>query len=334
VLNDGFQRDYASTNNPLYSTFLLNYNKTAYPRTGWIEEKKLAAFDTAADLDAYNKGLLIGATQMELSYDPDRAKFLWKYIHSPFLYGPGGATEAVGFIVTANIGEEDNNQKAEIVTRNSGVFFTSLRARVKSTNQPFDLWRGLMGFNTDNIFVQMSPAELTTDINNRTFPNLQMPISLTAGIYTTENYQSLAMLADPRDPGENWWHMPDLTGLYMTTANDQTVPIFADSQDSAQNENNEGYYLISVATKARGAYVGGDGYSSGSIIGVVGGFYSKDSYTAGTAGDAIGYVHMGEPLSLDSFKVRLLGPDKKPSLVLGDRNCVMLRITRGAGVPA
>jgi hypothetical protein len=332
VLNDGFQRDYSSSANPLYSSFLLNYNKTRYPNTVWVEEAKLAAFDTAANLSAYNGGLLIGATQMEMSYDQDRAKFLWKYAHSPFLYGPTGATEAVGFVLTNNLGDVAENGKAKIVTRNSGVFFTSLRARVKSNNQPFDLWRGLMGFNTDKILVQMENAANTT-INNRVFPNLQMPISLAAGTFTTENYQSLAMMADPRNPGDQWWYMPDLTQTYMTTANDQTVPIFAAAQDSAQNENNEGYYLISVATKARGAYVGGDGYSSGSIIGVVGGFYSRDSYTAGTAGDAIGYIHNGPPLSLDSFKVRLLGPDKQPSRVLGDRNCVMLRITRGQPPP-
>lgn len=329
VLNDGFQRDYSTTAKPLGSTFLLPYNLVTYPNTAWVESEYLAAYDTTAgDLADIGGGILVGATQMELSYDPDRAKFLWKYIHSPFLFGPSGATEAVGFIPTANL--VTDTAKPKVVARNSGVYFTSLRARVASTQQPFDLWEGLLGFDLSKILVAMTPPADKT-IGTRVFTDLQMPVSLEAGTFTTENYPSLAMLADPRDPGTNWWYMPDLTTTYMTTANDQTVPIFASSQDSAQNENNEGYYLISVATKARGTYVGGDGFSSGSIIGIVGGFYSKDSYTAGTAGDAIGYVHQGETINLDSFKVRLLGPDKAPSRVLGGRNMVALRITRASG---
>jgi hypothetical protein len=332
ALNDGFQRDYATTADTLRSAFLLKYNRNHYPNTIWVEENKSAAFETTAGaLAAQNGGILIGATQMEMSYDDARAKFLWNYAHSPYLYGPQVATEAVGFVITADLNDPAEDAKPKVVSRNSGVFFTSLRAKTISTGQPYDLWHHTMGFDFADILVKLEPAADVT-IGTRAFNQLQMPESLAVGQYTTENFPSLSMMADPRNPGTNWWFMPDLTAEYMTTASDQTVPIFASAQDSAQDENNSGYYLISVSTRARGNFKGADGYSSGSIIGVVGSFYSKDSYTAGSASDAIGYVHEGPPLALDSFMVRLLGPNKQPSRELGSRNCVMLRITR-AGVP-
>lgn len=335
LINDQLQRDYARTDETLRSAFLFPYDPAVQTNTLWIEQFKAAAFDTTDPLPGgMNGGILVGATQMELSYDDDRGQFLWKYAHSPYLYGSTVAVEAVGFVKTTKLAV--GNDKAEVVARNSGVFFTSLRARTVVGKQPVDFWKGELGFDLESLLVKLeAPADTT--INLLALNKLQMPRldagqrePLQTGVKTTENFPAISMLADPTQVTD-WWHLPSLATDYFTTAADQTVPIFAGREDIAQKTDNTGYYLVSVAMKARNRYVGADGFSSGSIIGVVGEFFARNSYTQGTSADAIPYVHTGPPQQLDAFRVKIMGPNKEPSTSLGNRNSLMLRITHVGG---
>jgi hypothetical protein len=55
-------------------------------------------------------------------------------------------------------------------------------------------------------------------------------------------------------------------------------------------------------------------------------YYENDSYTAASEADGIPYIHKGEPLLLDSFRV--LQCDKQLSGNLGNDNSVFLMVSR------
>jgi hypothetical protein len=331
LINDQIQKNYASGGSLLDSLFLLQYTPTAYPNTVWVAAREpngtvVAAFETTPALAAAN-ALLIGATQMELSWDEDRQTFFWAYAHSPYKFGVPAA-ESVGYLPTTGITAGNTTQ---VVTRNSGVFFTELSAtNAAGLTVPF--WDQYLGFDLGSITVA-NGTKSTGNINGWAAGDLYLPSSLETGVKTTTGYLGLSSLSDART-NDVWWLMPviDPADGFFDTSSGESVPIFASREDIAANTDTTGYYLISVDGKTGSDYRGSNGYRSNSINAVVSKYYNSGSYTTGTDADAIPYVHHGPSINLSSWRVRILAPNKSVATDLGLKSAVILQITKAMAV--
>lgn len=319
------------------SNFLIPYNSVDYPDTVWVEEGLNNAFilDTGNPTDAaLNGGMLIGATQMVLDYDEDKKVFFWSYIHSP-LYGLDGTTnynEAVGFTKTANL--VANNEKVIAISRNSGIFFRSLRA-AQPDGTSYEFWGGtsqpggVLGFDLSKLIPSVVQFPAGKAINGWSPDSLEMlEMPLVTGQNATTGFIGLDDLAT-RGATSDYWFMPAISAAapYLADSNGVTREIRADA--ASLKSTDFGYFLIDVESQWGGVpYVGANGFRSDSIRAVVGRYYSAASYTTGQISDAVPYTHKGEPIVLDSFKVKILGPDKQTAKNLGSDTAVILEVVR------
>lgn len=348
VINDALARNYAqpSVNNEiLKSAFLLNYSSDRAPFTDtrFVSVERdangapLASFKIAPNA-GFNGGLLVGATQMELNYDEDREQYFWSYLHTPFLSGPAPNVESVQ--ITQQTGlkapPDGPGNNSMLITRNGGVFFTSCRS-VDANGKDVNFWENILGWgNRTNsatqqpTFITKNAAPFTGNIRNLAVTNLFLPESLETGKFTTTGYDSISSIQTltTNDPPGAWWHMPDLAAPYSSQTN-ASVPIFSGHEDISNDTTDVGYYLVEVSGVGAGNELKSGGmYLNRQIMGIVSGFFARDSFTTGTGSDSLSYVHRGQPIALEGFSVRILAPNKEVALNLGGNNSVMLRITK------
>ena len=325
VINRQLQQDVPNAGAVLDSQFLLKYNRTDYPDTLWIAEDRSAAFETTDPLDAaMNGGLLIGATQMVLDYDADRQRFFWSYLHSPYLGSQNQAvfTESVGFIpkdnTVAGVGDP------VLIRRNAGIFFTQLSA-TNSAGANVSFWDGTLGFDLSTLLVGTNNYG-ATNINALNLNDLYMPVSIPINECTTAGYAGLDILADRTTSPAVWWHMPDTKVPSFTTTNGITEEIFA-GKGVQTRVDGFGYYLLDIEAQMGQDYVGANNLFR-SIRAIVSRYYENDSFTAASEADSIPYVHKGQPLYVNSFRVRILQDDKTLAPNLGNRSTVMMQVQR------
>lgn len=335
------------TNPLLNSKFLLQVNETTFPNTtyGFFKDGDAANAFIFEDSAAINDGILIGATEVVLDYDSDKGVFFWSYLHSPIygLQGTANTSEAVGFTQTTNLA--NNNLKPIAITRNSGVYFTNLSAKVVKTGQPFlNFWgsdltadpnsTSILGFDTSKLLVpngqqQAGPPGLANGV-------ILPQAKLVPGVNTTSGFLALDDLAT-RDAAESvYWHMPEITAAApaLNASNGVTQEIRASAKSSSSNNIDFGYFLIDIASQWGAAkFVGGKGYRSDNIRAVVGRYYSQASYTTGTEADAIPYTHKGLPIVLNSFDIQILSPNKQIAPNLGTDSAVFLEVVRAPPAP-
>jgi len=324
----------------LSSNFLIKYNSVDFPRCVWVADDRSNAFilDTGSPTDpSLNGGMLIGATQMVLDYDTDKQVYYWAYYHSP-AYGLASTTnyeEVVGFIQSKNVPslKVGGADQPLAFSRNSGVYFTGLHDVDKVTGSSIGFWDKLLGFQTnesapDAIVPYMNTFEGFT-IGAFAPSTFEFPAApLTPGQYTTTGYIGLDDLAE-RSASSDYWHMPPITSAtpFVAGSNGVTLEVRASSIPSKTNDI--GYYLIDIASQfGAPTYVGGDGYRSRNIRAIVSRYYAQASYTAGSPEDAIVYTHSGPPIALNSFGVRILGPDKEVAPNIGSDSTIMLEVVR------
>lgn len=351
VVNDGLAKNYADptiAGSILKSAFLLQYSKDTDPfqDTQFIcidreeDNSPIATFNILAN-NAYNGGILIGATQMELSYDEDRAQFFWAYIHTPYLSGPSPNVESVAIANQTGLAAAPagpGNQKM-LITRNSGIFFTSCRSK-DVNGVEIGFWDQLLGWSdrtdTENkqpSFMTKLALPFTGNIKSVAVTNCFLPDSLEIGKFTTTGYYSLSSVQDltAASPPGNWWHMPALGADEYAAQTNASVPIFSGHEDVTSNTTEVGYYLVEVSGVGGGNELQSGGmYLNRQIMGIVSGYFARDSFTTGTGSDSLSYIHRGLPISLEGFSVRILAPNKDVALNLGVNNSIMLRITKAA----
>lgn len=326
------------TNPIVNSNFLIQYNIDDYPGTVFVEEGMgnatiLNARNEAND-PALNGGMLIGATQMVLDYDEDKGVFFWSYIHSP-MYGLEGTTnydESVGFTKTENLAS--NNDKVIAVSRNGGIFFRSLSAALPDGTS-FEFWGGkdkpggVLGFTLEDLIAPVKQYPAGTKVAGWEPKSIEMlSAPLLTGTNATTGFIGLDDIAT-RGASSAYWYMPAIsTGSpFLSDSNGVTREIRAASTQFKSTDI--GYFLVDVASQWGGVqYIGANGYRNDSIRAVVGRYYSAASYTMGTTADAVPYTHKGEPIVLNSFTVRILGPDKQTAANLGGDTAVVLEVVR------
>ena len=166
----------------------------------------------------------------------------------------------------------------------------------------------------------------TMDTNANTELGLVQPItfSLVDGVNTTGNFTSLDSAIDKSTPRVSPAVLDNLKDTSQIIKQ-----IYA--RDALNQLSSLPYYLIEIDGKGINSDIRGSRASAinnTKISAIVSRYYQTLSYTSSMDGSGgIPYIHKGQPLILDSFKVRILDPNGELTANIQDSNVVFLQHT-------
>ena len=149
----------------------------------------------------------------------------------------------------------------------------------------------------------------------------------TDGINMTSGYFALASAistGSPDAPNDVWFQAP-VPPFFNPV--EGTTKIVGSQKGVLSVQNNEGYFLLEV----NGGFVNhmfdteNDHQFTKAIISR---YYSQDSYTSATTADSLVYVHKGPSTIIQSFRIRVLNPDRRVPQGLGVGSAVFLELVK------
>ena len=260
-------------------------------------EKTIVAPLQVAAMNNYVAGtgqdIYFGASIFEMEYDEASKIFNIKYLHTPNYVSNSISVQyfkgTAGNITTVN--------------KIGGCYLTRLYAETDDGTL-FDFWDNLLGFG-DNLLTTFvySPSPPATP----PAPDFLIPISnnLIDGVGITGQLSSVDGVVDKTTPLN-----------VVTFAGSNAL----DAQDAF------GYYLIEINSSFKNNFLTPDN-NYRSIQQIVNRYYELNSYTAGEGGQLV-YQHVGEPVLLQSFHVRVLTSEKELAPNIGDDNTVHLQLIK------
>lgn len=283
-------------------------------------------FDGEGLIKVNDGNFLFGSTQVGMEFDNDQSKFFFSQLHSPFYINKGGVvtmgTKFTNVLDSAGAGTNQNF----VANKIGGVGFTELK--------PESVWFKKLGFSPDVITnfgikdfdgAGTQSADYENIAGGATVLTNLSPITftLTDGVNTTGNFSSLDSAINKTTPRI----APDVSTLEDTS---QII-----KQIYAINGINQGgslpYYLIEIEGKGINSDIRGSidsAIQNNKISAIVSRYYQTLSYTSSMDGSgAIPYIHKGQPLMIDSFKVRILDPDGTITDNIQSSNVVFLQHT-------
>ena len=285
----------------------------------------------------------VGASKMEIAYIPSSKQFSWNYMHMPFYDGPSEATCYYNLI-----------NGISQVTKNAGIMWEGLQATNKATGEPFDFWSNIMGFDLEgensilaevqysidsgifrpNITNYKEGQTVTSGFSGIDSAVLKTPatadfLSADSGPFFTAplTITTSSQVISGRDPVLKTVTITN--GLPSTVT--KTQPIIGKAS-SLDHQDSFGYFLLEVQAKFTNEFIGKENNFK-FIKSIISRFYSVDSYTSGTSGDSIVYIHKGEPMLLDSFNIRVLEPDKSLASNIGNDNSIYIQVIKAVQQP-
>ena len=285
--------------------------------------------------------VIVGASNMELSYIDAQQRFSWDRMHTP-IYDVNGV-ESVLYDTDAVA----NGGAGKVAPQNSGICFTHLSATRKDTGAYFDFWEGLLGFDLQNdIYPENTGIHVYKDGESASnffefktggalqwvivTPTFSIPSSkITGGLATIDALvpKGQTFVAPVGATGKNFFlEIPTNQGKFYSPTNQVTTRVIG-STSVLGAESQFGYFLVEVMAKFRNV-VTGKSANKNNIVGIIGRFYELNSYTQGSESDSLVYTHGGAPLLLDSFKCRILDSDKNLAGNLGNDNTIFMQVNR------
>ena len=275
--------------NSISSPFLVNSadfsgaNFTLIANLG-AEGLALADMRTAT----VNNNFFIGTNQIELSYNSVTGKFFFNFMHFP-VYTQSGE-------ISTRLIEVSNNIFAQ-QTRNGTIAFTSMDAINNETQEPFDFWDTLLGFNVASMRVTMNhnitfddnttefTAEIPTVLDSINTTNAKIDLdSMVNKVGADYDYQKVGVQAGVANPApfiqNNFNSVVEARDIVVSEVSSLTIP----------------YFLIEMNAGFKNNLVSTDRTSS-TIQGIIDRYYSKGSYTMG-GDNSLTYTHRGQPLVL------------------------------------
>lgn len=302
------------------------------------------------------KNIWTGASDIELNYDADANRFFFKYIHTPYFgdSGSNATAESVGIQLSAALGgagvgvpkpTPGNYKWPQVVQANAtgGVIFTKMTASVDvatgGVEGNSDFVSSVLGFDGSQVAKLPVQTNLTLGgthaIGEVSYPKwdvdeIQPGVCLTEGFAATDS----GIYLGPDQSTHPYYEVrpPAVVGSAQVSTVTTTTPINAtNTQDFSALTF--GYYLVEIQTNFLNNFIaktanGGDSKNDAnmrSINSVVGRYYSKNSYTQSDGG--LVYQHKGAPITVDSFRVRVLDSNKEIP-TLGEDNTVFLQVVR------
>ena len=317
VLNRELQKNAPTTSDILVSSYLKN--GATFVGTASIGNLfSLARFDggnSGMQLNDINKRV-IGASQVNLDYDPATKQFSWIYTHTP----------------TYSSGNEVVTYRPDGITQNKsgGILFRELSAIIKGTTKSFDFWNKVMGFDVSTTgllttfdIVNINPGGGPGASGTPPAPALFGPkiTNFADGITSTGAYIGIADLVD--GASASYQTIPDLP--FSATSSD-TIPIVG-SVTSLNHIDAFGYFLIEIDSKFKNEFLTpSNNYRN--VQSIVSRYYSVNSYTSGSSDGSIIYTHSGLPTLLQSFRVRILDSTKALATNIGADNTIFVEIMK------
>ena len=287
-----------------YLTTTAQFN-SKFPQVGGVRY----CGNTGEDFFIYNAGSgdhYSGSSQMTLEFDVELNKFKWTIINIP-LYSVVGANQTPQIVVKPiNVG--GGNYK--IMNRMSGIVFSRL--------EPFEsFWKDKLGFDGSVM------TNYTLNVRTINTPNLEnqgLPVIRTEDLVnTTGSFRGLDVAILKTNPSV----APAITSLTSTSLLQNSI--YA-QENLADNASNEPYYIIEVDMGFNNELVGQNVYKN-KVSSIISRYYSSASFTSAYNEGSIPYTHRGENVSISSFKVRILNPDKRNSLTIKDNNTIYMEVS-------
>ena len=257
--------------------------------------------------------IYFGASIFEMEYDEASKIFNIKYLHTPNYVSNSISVQyfkgTAGNITTVN--------------KIGGCYLTRLYAETDDGTL-FDFWDNLLGFG-DNLLTEFvyAPSPVATP----PAPDFLIPISdnLIDGVGITGQLSSVDGVVDKTTPlNVVTFAGSPLQYVVTTTANVTTG--LSGGSNALDAQDGFGYYLIEINSSFKNNFLTPDN-NYRSIQQIVNRYYELNSYTAGEGGQLV-YQHVGEPVLLQSFHVRVLTSEKELAPNIGDDNTVHLQLIK------
>tara|TARA_R110002167_G_scaffold44739_1_gene134456 strand:- start:802 stop:2622 length:1821 start_codon:yes stop_codon:yes gene_type:complete len=272
--------------------------------------------------DFDDQGHLSGASQFGLQFDLEINKFKLTLINNPYYVDGNVSVQSI---------KRGTDDSYFLVNKTSGLTMKSMT--------PQSVWFKKMGFN-NNILISSSSTivkDFTSSTGGAGLTNQTLPVfsGLIEGVNTTGSYKGLDMVVRKNGkadvpPNPHGTLCPPSNAI-TTITNDMNV-IFA--QNSLQKISLAyGYFMIEVGIGLEQDFKGSNLYKN-NIHGVIGRYYSTDSFTTAYNEGSIPYIHRGTPVKLSQFKVRILDDTGEVSTDVGNNNTIFLEITKNVSAPS
>lgn len=250
-------------------------------------------------------------------------------------------------------------QNTFICNSYGGIIMTSLSATIKSTTTFFDFWEDKLGFdlsvitakpvqngsviavkngNTDSPAVgNFVPqfASIAENLVSYTYGGVNPSDNITEDISSIDGLHNVSTTTGTATTrGHKYYNLIDVVNF--DTANKQrleafinttlTSQIFASSQ--LQTDNIDfAYYLIDINASIQNNYLT-EREVKKNIFSAINRYYIQGGYLSGT-NSGIEYTHVGDPMLISDFDIRILKPDGTIADNLKQDNTIFLEVIRG-----
>ena len=286
----------------------------------------------------------VGASQMELIFDPDNQRFAFNYAHMP-IYQDGA--EAVGFAVGGtpiDDGGAEPFASLWAVGAYSGVYFNSLTCTRIDNGKDFPLWGDILGFNVNPLLPNGKPNPDYMLIHPQVKGNLEpvgignahvpwLPVLPVKGQHYTSGFQGLDTAIQKGNasetPTSTPFYTPPSKGAALFSTSTDTVRIIGGKSILSVIDPNIGfgYFLIECTTNLHNNFIT-ENENKSNIVAIVSRYYTSASYTTGASDASLVYTHHGNPQLLNSFKCRILNSDKTIAVDIGSDNTIFFELIK------
>jgi|14_taG_2_1085336.scaffolds.fasta_scaffold00247_5 hypothetical protein len=275
---------------------------------------KVFSINNSVDIDYYrytNNDYLSGSSQIGLQFDDSLNKFKFTIINNPLYKLVNGQPQ----VSTESIQRGDGVYF--VGNSSSGIAFTSLL--------PTSLWFDKLGLNRN---ICNHPNVISFDFGSGAIlipqMNLDQKINITGSYVGLDSAINKAGMSSDSNSYKKTAPLSALTSTSLTQNN-----IFG--EDSIKNMViDEGYFMIEVDFGGKGnELLGGEDTYYNRVSSIISRFYSTDSFTSAYNEGSIPYTHRGiQPLTISTFRTRILNSEGQLSQNIGNRNSVFIEIIR------
>jgi len=306
----------------------------------WVNEEGDILFSfnqTTTNGDTGKDPHLVGAENMSLIFDDVTQSFNFLEAHTPFyirgpeiqaagtnpttaaVFGPGpeviyqlqGRSTATSFRPTLNTKDVY-----------SGCFITDL--------QPRTLWFDKMKFSSD-ILTHIAPdGGQVTNFQTGSFAgNTSLaavkthPVSLTTGRNKTGFFVGHDTLVTKNEKFDTMTPKPS-TDDYWNEIIEVDTPVGLKANSQTPVNDDQAFYQIEISG-INSQEITGQVYNNSLVQAIVGKYFSAGNFTQ-SIGDGVPYVHKGEPLTIQSVRVRILNTQNELEEGLGPNSSFVLTI--------
>lgn len=299
-----------------------------------------------------------GATEISLTFDDQSSLFKWEYTHTPVLQATTSAktafNEVVGLVATSNgVVEFNNNNNINPtmckVQCQSGVMFRSM--------EPASFWFDILGFDPSII---VKDSEVLGEITSTDkFPYSRFNAITTRGFLgCAQNFDEtssaitqpfpegvsnapLNLLYDPKVDDWTVWELLQQTQPFPSISipkydsiwfqSESTMTIDAVRAPLNNTTDATGHQLVEITGYQSDFLNETDRYEIKCIVSSY--YVSQNSFTTNPFPDTYVYTHVGAPMTINHFKIRILDPLTLTKLsTLGQNSTIYLQVYKNLSV--